>query len=141
MCNSYAMRHAREEARALAKALRDLNNNQPPMPGIFPDYSAPVIRNSAEGRVMANARWSLPSPAFALEGKKADSGVTNGRQIFAYEAPALPLEAEEVAARAKGNPAFCQRSAPRIGQKSRRSGRASTGGQSETPCRDGAVRS
>ena len=45
--------------------------------GIFPP--APIIRNSTEGRVMQNARWGLPSPAFALQGKKADYGVTKVR--------------------------------------------------------------
>jgi 3-hydroxymyristoyl/3-hydroxydecanoyl-(acyl carrier protein) dehydratase len=43
MCNNYAQLLAREEVRKLARAIRDLNNNQPPLPGIFPDYPAPVV--------------------------------------------------------------------------------------------------
>ena len=61
----------------LANALRDLNNNQPPMPGIFPNYEAPIVRMENGERIVANARWGLPSPLFALEGKKTDPGVTN----------------------------------------------------------------
>jgi putative SOS response-associated peptidase YedK len=51
----------------------------PPLPGIFPDYAAPIVRNSAEGRELVMARWGMPSPAFALQGKKSDPGVTNIR--------------------------------------------------------------
>ena len=40
----------------------------PPLPSIFPDYSAPIVRNSAVGRELAMARWGMPSPMFALKG-------------------------------------------------------------------------
>ena len=81
MCNLYSFSHSREEARALARALRDRTGNQPPLPGIFPDYEAPVVRNAPEGREMATARWGMPSPVFALKGKKTDPGVTNVRNV------------------------------------------------------------
>jgi hypothetical protein len=51
--------------------------NMPPLPGVFPDYSAPIVRNAAEGRELAMARWGMPSPVFALEGRNSDAGVTN----------------------------------------------------------------
>lgn len=51
----------------------------PPLPGIFPDYSAPIVRNSADGRELVMARWGMPSPQFALKGRKTDPGVTNIR--------------------------------------------------------------
>lgn len=79
MCNLYSINHAREEVRLLIKALRDLNNNQPPLRGIFPDYEAPVVRLANGERIMANARWGLPSPAFALQGRNSDAGITNVR--------------------------------------------------------------
>src|SRR6266478_3801789 len=81
MCNLYSLTKTRDYVVGLAKALRDLNNNQPPLPGIFPDYQAPIVRNTPEGREMANARWGMPSPAFALQGKKTDPGVTNIRNV------------------------------------------------------------
>lgn len=52
-----------------------------PLPGIFPDYLAPIVRNTAEGRELAMVRWGMPSPAFALQGKKTDPGVTNVRNV------------------------------------------------------------
>ena len=79
MCNRYAMNRTREEVRLSAKALQDLNNNQPPLPGIFPDYPAPIVRVQNGVREMANARWGMPSPAFALQGRNSDSGITNVR--------------------------------------------------------------
>jgi putative SOS response-associated peptidase YedK len=32
-----------------------------PMPGVFPDYKALIVRNGAEGRELATARWGMPS--------------------------------------------------------------------------------
>ena len=36
------------------------------MPGVFPDYKAPIVRNGAEGRELATARWGMPSSQQAL---------------------------------------------------------------------------
>ena len=65
--------------RALSGAMTDRTGNMPPLPGIFPDYSAPIVRNQPEGRELVMARWGMPSPVFALNGKKSDPGVTNVR--------------------------------------------------------------
>ena len=52
----------------------------PHLPGVFPDYFAPVVRTGSDGvRELTMARWDMPSPAFALVGKKTDPGVTNVR--------------------------------------------------------------
>ena len=79
MCNLYSMNQTREEVRQLVKAIRDLNNNQPSMPSIFPDYEPPIVRMDKGERIVASARWGLPSPAFALKGRNSDSGITNVR--------------------------------------------------------------
>jgi hypothetical protein len=55
--------------------------NLPPLYGIFPDYSAPIVRNQPNGRELMMARWGLPSPVFALKGKKSNPGVTNVRNV------------------------------------------------------------
>jgi putative SOS response-associated peptidase YedK len=34
----------------------------PPLPGIYPDYGAPIIRNGPEGRELVMARWGMPTP-------------------------------------------------------------------------------
>jgi len=36
--------------------------NLSPLPGIFPDQMAPVVRTGAEGRELAMLRWGFPSP-------------------------------------------------------------------------------
>lgn len=81
MCNLYSMTRDQQAVRDLARAMVDRTGNLPPLPGIFPDYSAPIVRNGAEGRELVMARWGMPSPAFALKGKATDKGVTNVRNV------------------------------------------------------------
>jgi len=80
MCNLFSMTKGQQAIRELAGAMRDTTGNLPMLPGIFPDYAAPIVRTGADGvRELVNARWGMPSPAFALQGKKVDRGVTNVR--------------------------------------------------------------
>ena len=66
MCNLYSMTSTQEAVRQLARTIRDISGNQPPLPGIFPDYEAPIVRNNQGSRELAMARWGMPSPVFAL---------------------------------------------------------------------------
>jgi putative SOS response-associated peptidase YedK len=67
MCNLYSMTRNQDAIRALARAMHDQTGNLPPMPGIFPDYPAPIVRNAPDGvRELALARWGMPSSQFAL---------------------------------------------------------------------------
>jgi putative SOS response-associated peptidase YedK len=79
MCNLYSLVKTRDEIKGLVKALRDITDNQPPLPGIFPDYEAPIVRYQDGERIISNARWGLPSPPFALQGRNSDPGITNVR--------------------------------------------------------------
>ena len=80
MCNLYSITKGQAAIRELAHAIRDQTGNLPPFPGVFPDYAAPIVRTTPDGvRELAMARWGIPSPAFALKGKKTDPGVTNVR--------------------------------------------------------------
>jgi putative SOS response-associated peptidase YedK len=79
MCNLYSMTRSQQAIREMARAMRDRTGNLPPLPGIFPDYRAPIVRNSADGRELTMARWGMPSPVFALKGRNSDPGVTNVR--------------------------------------------------------------
>ncbi|HVY87831.1 MAG TPA: SOS response-associated peptidase, partial [Hyphomonadaceae bacterium] len=67
MCNLYAMMRTRAEAASLGEAMRDRNDNQPPSPGIYPDYPAPVVLIGEDGqREMRDLRWGMPSSKKAL---------------------------------------------------------------------------
>jgi putative SOS response-associated peptidase YedK len=43
-------------------ALFRVIGNLPPMPGVFPDYPAPVVRNTDTGRELVMMRWGMPPP-------------------------------------------------------------------------------
>ena len=81
MCNLYSVTKGQQAIREMARAMSDRTGNMPPLPGIFPDYSAPIVRNQPDGRELTMARWGMPAPAFALKGKKSDPGVTNVRNV------------------------------------------------------------
>lgn len=81
MCNLYSITKGQQAIRELARAMVDRTGNLASMPGVFPDYAAPIVRNGAEGRELVLARWGMPSPAFALKGRNADPGITNVRNV------------------------------------------------------------
>ena len=82
MCNLYSITKGPQAIRDFARAVRDTTGNLPPIPGVFPDYSAPIVRNAADGvRELTMARWGMPSALFALKGRNSDSGVTNVRNV------------------------------------------------------------
>jgi putative SOS response-associated peptidase YedK len=81
MCNLYSLTKGQQAIRQLTEAMTDRTGNLPPLPGIFPDYPAPIVRNRAEGRELTMARWSMPSPTFVLKGKNYDPRVTNIRNV------------------------------------------------------------
>lgn len=65
MCNLYSQTKGQQAIIALTKAMRDQTGNLPPLPGIFPDYQAPVVRNAPDGvRELAMLRWGMPSSEF-----------------------------------------------------------------------------
>jgi putative SOS response-associated peptidase YedK len=66
MCNLYSMTKNVDAIRRLFGALNSRVGNLPSMPGIFPDYPAPIVRNADEGRELAMARWGMPSSSKAL---------------------------------------------------------------------------
>jgi hypothetical protein len=75
--NLYSMLKSQEAMRRLFDGLVDRAGNMPPLPGIYPDYAAPIIRNGANGRELLMARWGMPTPPQYLVGKRTDRGVTN----------------------------------------------------------------
>jgi putative SOS response-associated peptidase YedK len=81
MCNLYSITRGQQAIRELARAMSDRTGNLPPLPGVFPDYAALIVRNQPKGREMTMARWGMPSPVFALKGRNSDPGVTNVRNV------------------------------------------------------------
>ena len=66
MCNLYSLTKGQAAIIEFTRAMRDTAGNLPPLPGIFPDYQAPVVRNAPDGvRELAMLRWGMPSSSFA----------------------------------------------------------------------------
>jgi putative SOS response-associated peptidase YedK len=80
MCNLYSMTKSQAAIRGLTRAMFDRTGNLPPLPGIFPDKMAPIVRNGTAGqRELVMARWGMPSPPKFVTG--IDRGVTNIRNM------------------------------------------------------------
>lgn len=85
MCNLYS--HTRNvEAMRKLFAHFDVAAQVVPQPGIFPDYTAPVIRNPVGGGTpeLAMARWGMPSPFFIIEKaakQRADKLAAKGKPV------------------------------------------------------------
>ncbi|GAM99661.1 uncharacterized conserved protein [alpha proteobacterium U9-1i] len=75
MCNLYSMTKSREALVAYTRAMRDPTANQPPLPAIFPDQLAPVVRTAKDAvREVLNMRWGFPP---AGGGKRPVTNVRN----------------------------------------------------------------
>lgn len=81
MCNLYSETKGQQAILKFTRAMRDTTGNLPPMPAIFPDMMAPVVRNAPDGvRELALLRWGMPTPPLFLKGP-IDPGVTNIRNL------------------------------------------------------------
>jgi hypothetical protein len=59
VCNLYSITTNQVAVIALFRVI----NRYAPIPGVFPDYPAPVIRNAEAGREMTLMRWGMPPPS------------------------------------------------------------------------------
>lgn len=67
MCNLYSVSKHQQAIIQMVEALTPEVGNFPQLPGIFPDYSAPIIRTNAAGdRELAMLRWGMPSSRKAI---------------------------------------------------------------------------
>jgi putative SOS response-associated peptidase YedK len=62
MCNLYSITTNQAAIIALFRVINRYFGNLPPMTGVFPDFPAPVIRNTDTGRELAMMRWGMPPP-------------------------------------------------------------------------------
>jgi putative SOS response-associated peptidase YedK len=81
MCNLYSETRGQQAILQFTLAMRDTAGNLPPLPAIFPDMLAPVVRNASDGvRELAMLRWGMPTPPAFVKGP-IDRGVTNIRNV------------------------------------------------------------
>ncbi len=74
MCNLYSITRSQDAMRQLFAIEDDLAGNLPPLPAVFPDMLAPIVRTGANGRRrLEMMRWGLPGPS------AFDAPVTNVR--------------------------------------------------------------
>ena len=59
MCNLYSITTNQEAIRALFRVMNRYVSNLSPMPGVFPDYPAPVVRNAGTERELRCAVVAL----------------------------------------------------------------------------------
>lgn len=85
MCNLYSLSKHMAGVRELVQALTPEVGNFPPLPGIFPDYPAPIIRTRPDGvRELTMARWGMPSSRKAIldaATKRADKLRAKGKDV------------------------------------------------------------
>jgi putative SOS response-associated peptidase YedK len=63
MCNLYSVTKGQDAIRSWFRVRHDRIGNLPPLPGIFPDQMAPVIRTAEDGeRELLMMRWGMPCP-------------------------------------------------------------------------------
>jgi len=80
MCNLYSVTKSQQAIRDLLKAMRDLTGNMPPLPAIFPNGRAPVVRTAPDGvRELLMLRWGF-SPPVIPDGKSRNPYLTHVRK-------------------------------------------------------------
>src|SRR6476661_5588133 len=62
MCNLYSITTNQAAIIALFRVMNRYIGNLAPMPGVFPDFPAPIIRNADAEREMVMMRWGMPPP-------------------------------------------------------------------------------
>jgi putative SOS response-associated peptidase YedK len=62
MCNLYSITTNQAAIIALFRVINRHVGNLPLMPGVFPDYPAPVVRNVGAERELTMMRWGMPPP-------------------------------------------------------------------------------
>ena len=63
---------------------RNIAGNLPSLPGVFPDYPAPVVRNADGEREITMMRWGMPTSQRAMmdaTSKRAQRLEAKGQQI------------------------------------------------------------
>ena len=81
MCNLFSMTSNKDAIRNMFGVVVDNTGNMPPQPGIYPNYSAPIVRNTAAGRELAMLMWGMPTPPEHQPKSGRDEAQTNIRNL------------------------------------------------------------
>jgi putative SOS response-associated peptidase YedK len=81
MCNLYSLNKGQDHIRREFQVNWDDTGNLPPLPGIFPDMMAPVVRTDGDGRRLQMMRWGMPTPPQFRRDGAIDRGVANIRNV------------------------------------------------------------
>src|SRR5258708_33151541 len=60
MCNLYSIATNAGAIIALFRVINRYVGNLQPMPGVYPDFPAPVVRNTEGERELSMMRWGMP---------------------------------------------------------------------------------
>jgi putative SOS response-associated peptidase YedK len=84
MCNLYSMTSNKEAIREFARFLNVATNadNLASYPDVFANDFGPIVRNTGDGRELAECRWGMPSSENAIGNKNYDGGTTNIRRTW-----------------------------------------------------------
>src|SRR4030095_1375558 len=78
MCNLYSLNKGQDALKRFFRVTQDDTGNTPPLPVIFPNGMAPMVRQDGDGRVMELMRWGFPPP---LNYSRPATPVTNVRNL------------------------------------------------------------
>ncbi|WP_311043637.1 SOS response-associated peptidase family protein [Rhizobium lentis] len=84
VCNLYRMLSNQDAIRSITRAMIDSTGNMEPITEFWPDYRAPIVRNTLAGRELAYVRWGLPSSSQAIyqaASKRADGLRKKGKEV------------------------------------------------------------
>ena len=82
MCNLYSITTNQAAIIALFRVVNRYVGNLAPMPGVFPDYPAPVVRNTDTRSELSVMRWGmLPPPRSAS--RRSPTSATRRRRTGA----------------------------------------------------------
>jgi putative SOS response-associated peptidase YedK len=77
MSNLYSITTNQSAIATLFRVMNRYVGNLQPVPGVFPDYPAPVVRNAGADRKLILMRWGMPPPL-----RTGEPPVTNIRNAF-----------------------------------------------------------
>ena len=74
ICNLYSITTNQAAIINLFRVVNRYVGNLAPMPAVFPDYPAPVIRNTDAGSEMVLMRWGMPPHGARIHTSRSSSG-------------------------------------------------------------------